>query len=224
MELKYPKLSVGIKLMYISWWCALIGAVVGFVGGIASAFAGAGLAVVVELAAGVLELLLYGLQLAGLYKAGKDEERYKKVYYMLLTELLIAVVLIAVMFTQSYVLIFGVGVIGGLVCLVLEPLRLCLFVKYTEELVRENGDAGVDGYYKAIRNCLFISYGGVVIGSIITALEVIQWLGVLLIVVAMLSALACCIFYGIFLHNTNKFFKTLEKAETVNDFDGEQIL
>ena len=46
-----------------------------------------------------------------------------------------------------------IGIIGGLTCMVLEPLRLCLFVKYTEELVRENGDAGVDGYYKTIRNC-----------------------------------------------------------------------
>lgn len=218
MELKYPKLSSGIKLMYASWWCILLGVVVGLVGGFASIFAGVGLIIFLELAAGILELLTYGLQVVGLYKAGKDEERYKKVFYMLLTELLIAVAAIVVIFTKSYVLIFLVGFVGGLTCAVLEPLRLCLFVKYTEELVRENGNAEVDGYYKIIRNCFFISYGGVIIGSIITALEALTWFGVLLIVAAMFSVIAGYIFYGIFLHKTNKFFKTLEKTEGVNDY------
>ena len=164
---------------------------------------------------------MYGLQIVGLYKAGKDKKQYKKVFFMLLAELLIAAAVILATVMQSYVLILLIGVIGGLACAVLEPLRLCLFVKYTEELVRENGDAGVDGYYKTIRNCFFISYGGVIIGSIIMGMEVIIWLGVLLIVVAMFSALASFIFYGIFLHNTNGFFKTLEKTEGANGYNGE---
>ena len=129
MELKYPKISIGIKLMYISWWCTVLGVVVGFVGGFTAIFAGMGLIILLELAAGILELLTYGLQLVGLYKAGKDEERYKKPFYMLLAELLIAVAAIAAIVTKSYVLIFVVGFAGGLACAVLEPLRLCLFVK-----------------------------------------------------------------------------------------------
>ncbi len=213
MELKYPKLCSGIKLMYASWWCILLGIVAGFVGGFAAIFAGLGLIILLELAAGIFELLTYGLQFGGLYKAGKDDERYKKPFYMLLIELLIAVALIVAMFTQSYVLIFFIGVVGGLTCMVLEPLRLCLFLKYTEELVRENGDAGVDGYYKIIRNCFLAAYGGVILGSIIMALEILMWLGILLIAMAMFSAIGSYIFYGIFLHRTNKFFKTLEKQE-----------
>lgn len=218
MDLKYPRISKGIKLMYAGWWCTVLGAVAGLVGGFASIFAGLGLIVFLELAAGGLELLMYGLQLVGLYKAGKDEERYKKVFYMLLAELLIAVAAIVAVLTKSYVLIFVVGFAGGLTCAVLEPLRLCLFVKYTEELVRENGDAGVNGYYKTIRNCFFIAYGGTIIGSIITAMEFLSWLGILLIIIAMFSFVASYIFYGIFLHKTNKFFKTLEKARDINEF------
>ena len=228
MELKYPKLSVGIKLMYASWWCALIGAVAGFVGGIASAFAGIGVAllaaVVLEFTVAILELVVYGLQVAGLHKAAKDAGQYKTVFHMLVTELVISAVLIVVLLIQSYMLLIVVGVVGGLICAVLEPLRMCLFVKYTEELVQENGDAGVKGYYKAIRNCFFIALGGILVGSVIDALEVASWIGFLLIVVAMFSALACWILYGVFLHNTNKFFKTLEKTEAVHDFEGEQIL
>ena len=105
--------------------------------------------------------------------------------------------------------------------MVLEPLRLCLFVKYTEELVRENGDAGVDGYYKTIRNCFFVAYGGILIGSFITAMEVLTWLGVLLIVASMFSVIAMFVFYGIFLRNTNRFFKTLRVTEVENIYDGE---
>ena len=221
MELKYPKISSGIKLMYAGWWCTLLGAVAGFVGGLAAIFAGAGFAILVELAAGILELLVYGLQVAGLYKAGKDEARYKKLFYMLVTELLIAVAVIVATLLQSYVLIALIGIIGGLTCMVLEPLRLCLFVKYTEELVRENGDAGVDGYYKTIRNCFFVAYGGILIGSFITAMEVLTWLGVLLIVASMFSVIAMFVFYGIFLRNTNKFFKTLKITEGENIYDGE---
>ena len=213
MELKYPKISIGIKLMYISWWCTVLGVVVGFVGGFTAIFAGMGLIVLLELAAGIFELLTYGLQLVGLYKAGKDEERYKKPFFMLVAELIIAVAAIVAIVAKSYVLLLVIGFVGGLTCAVLEPLRLCLFVKYTEELVRENGDAGVDGYYKIIRNCFFITYGGMIIGSIITAMEILSWLGILLIIVAMFSVLACYIFYGIFLHKTNKFFKTLETTE-----------
>ena len=214
MELKYPKISIGIKLMYASWWCALLGVVAGLVGGVAVAtFAEAGIVILLELAAGILELLMYGLQIVGLYKAGKDKKQYKKVFFMLLAELLIAAAVILATVMQSYVLILLIGVIGGLACAVLEPLRLCLFVKYTEELVRENGDAGVDGYYKTIRNCFFISYGGVIIGSIIMGMEIIIWLGLLLIVVALFSALALFIFYGIFLHNTSKFFKILKETD-----------
>lgn len=223
MELKYPKISSGIKLMYAAWWCALIGAIVGFVTGIVAAFAGTGVALLVasvlELAAAVVELVVYVLQLAGLYKAAKDDGRYKKVFYMLLAELLIAAAVIVAALIQSYVLIFLVGIVGGLTCMVLEPLRLCLFVKYTEELVQENGDAGVKGYYKAIRNCIFVAYGGVIAGSIIAALEVLTWMGVVLIIVAMFSALAIVIFYGIFLHNTNKFFKALEKKADTDGYD-----
>ena len=222
MELKYPRLSVGIKLMYVSWWCALIGAVVGFVGGMASAFAGVAsgsllVVSVLELAVMLVEFLVYGLQLAGLYKAAKDAKQYKKVFFMLVAELLIAVAAFAAVLSLNYVLMFGVGIIGGLICAVLEPLRLCLFVKYTEELVQENGDAGVKGYYKAIRNCIFVSLGGVIIGSIIAAAESLFWLGLVLIVVAMFSALAVLILYGIFLHNTNKFFKTLEKTDEADE-------
>ena len=198
MELKYPKISIGIKLMYISWWCTVLGVVAGFVGGFTAIFAGMGLIILLELAAGILELLTYGLQLVGLCKAGKEEERYKKPFYMLLAELLIAVAVIVAIVAKSYVLIFVVGFAGGLACAVLEPLRLCLFVKYTEELVRENGDAGVDGYYKIIRNCFFITYGGMIIGSIITAMEILSWLGILLIIVAMLSILVVYIFYFCF--------------------------
>lgn len=221
MELKYPKLSSGIKLMYASWWCTLLGIVVGLAGNFTAIFAGLGLIIFLELAAGILELFTYGLQFVGLYKAGKDEERYKTIFYMLLTELLIAVALIVAMFTQSYVLIFFIGVVGGLTCMVLEPLRLCLFVKYTEELVRENGDAGVDGYYKIIRNCFFITYGGIIVGSIITAMEFLSWLGILLIIASMFSIIAGYIFYGIFLYKTNKFFKTLKETEGVNAYGGE---
>ena len=220
MELKYPKISSGIRLMYVAWWCALIGAVAGFFIAIVAAFAGTDAALLVagvmELAAGVLELGVYGLQLVGLYKAGKDVKRYKKVFFMLVTELVIAVAVIVAIVAQSYVLILLTSFVGGLACAVLEPLRLCLFVKYTEELVQENGDAGVKGYYKAIRNCFFAALGGVIIGSIIVAMEVLSWLGFVLIVVAMFCALATVIFYGIFLHNTNKFFKTLEKTEEIS--------
>lgn len=212
MELEYPKISTGIKLMYAGWWCTVLGIVIGLVGGFAAIFAGMGLIILLELAAGILEFLMYGLQLVGLYKAGKEEERYKKVFYMLLAELLIAAAAIMAILTKSYVLIFVVGFFGGLACVVLEPLRLCLFVKYTEELVRENGDDRVDGYYKIIRNCFFIAYGGMIIGSIITAMEMLSWLGILLIIVAMFSVIASYIFYGIFLHKTNSFFKTLEKT------------
>ena len=221
MELKYPKISSGIKLVYAGWWCTLLGVVASLVGGFAAIFAGVGFVILVELAAGVLELLVYGLQVAGLYKAGKDEARYKKVFYMLVTELLIAVAVIVATLLQSYVLIALIGIIGGLTCMVLEPLRLCLFVKYTEELVRENGDAGVDGYYKTIRNCFFVAYGGILIGSFITAMEVLTWLGVLLIVVSMFSVIAMFVFYGIFLRNTNRFFKTLRVTEVENIYDGE---
>ena len=221
MELKYPKISSGIKLVYAGWWCTLLGVVASLVGGFAAIFAGVGFVILVELAAGVLELLVYGLQVAGLYKAGKDDERYKKVFYMLVTELLIAVAVILATLLQSYVLIALIGIIGGLTCMVLEPLRLCLFVKYTEELVRENGDAGVDGYYKTIRNCFFVAYGGILIGSFITAMEVLTWLGVLLIVVSMFSVIAMFVFYGIFLRNTNRFFKTLRVTEVENIYDGE---
>lgn len=221
MELKYPKISSGIKLMYVSWWCTLLGVVASLVGGFAAIFAGVGFVILVELAAGVLELLVYGLQVAGLYKAGKDEVRYKKLFYMLVTELLIAAAVIVATLLQSYVLIALIGIIGGLTCMVLEPLRLCLFVKYTEELVRENGDAGVDGYYKTIRNCFFVAYGGILIGSFITAMEVLTWLGVLLIVASMFSMIAMFVFYGIFLRNTNRFFKTLRVTEVENIYDGE---
>ena len=221
MELKYPKISSGIKLMYVSWWCTLLGVVASLVGGFAAIFAGVGFVILVELAAGVLELLVYGLQVAGLYKAGKDEARYKKLFYMLVTELLIAAAVIVATLLQSYVLIALIGIIGGLTCMVLEPLRLCLFVKYTEELVRENGDAGVDGYYKTIRNCFFVAYGGILIGSFITAMEVLTWLGVLLIVASMFSMIAMFVFYGIFLRNTNRFFKTLRVTEVENIYDGE---
>ncbi len=221
MELKYPKISSGIKLVYVSWWCTLLGVVASLVGGFAAIFAGVGFVILVELAAGVLELLVYGLQVAGLYKAGKDEARYKKLFYMLVTELLIAVAVIVATLLQSYVLIALIGIIGGLTCMVLEPLRLCLFVKYTEELVRENGDAGVDGYYKTIRNCFFVAYGGILIGSFITAMEVLTWLGVLIIVASMFSVIAMFIFYGIFLRNTNRFFKTLRVTEVENIYDGE---
>jgi len=213
MELKYPKLSSGIKLVYASWWCMLLGAIVGLVGGIATLSAEAVVIVFVELAALVLELLVYGLQVPGLYKAGKDDARYKKLFFMLIAELLIAVAVFAAVLSLSYELIFWVGVIGGLACAVLEPLRYGLFVKYTEELVRENGDAGVAGYYKAIRNCFFICYGGIIIGSIITAMEFLGWLGVLLIIVAFFSGLAVFILYGIFLRNTNRFFKDLKQTE-----------
>lgn len=221
MELKYPKISSGIKLMYVSWWCTLLGVVASLVGGFAAIFAGVGFVILVELAAGVLELLVYGLQVAGLYKAGKDEARYKKLFYMLVTELLIAAAVIVATLLQSYVLIALIGIIGGLTCMVLESLRLCLFVKYTEELVRENGDAGVDGYYKTIRNCFFVAYGGILIGSFITAMEVLTWLGVLLIVASMFSMIAMFVFYGIFLRNTNRFFKTLRVTEVENIYDGE---
>ncbi|MBP3578940.1 MAG: hypothetical protein J6K15_12590 [Lachnospiraceae bacterium] len=221
MELKYPKISSGIKLIYVSWWCTLLGVVASLVEGFAAIFAGGGFVILVELAAGVLELLVYGLQVAGLYKAGKDEERYKKLFYMLVTELLIAATVIVAILLQSYMLIALIGIIGGLTCMVLESLRLCLFVKYTEELVQENGDAGVDGYYKTIRNCFFVAYGGILIGSFITAMEVLTWLGVLLIVVSMLSVIAMFIFYGIFLRNTNRFFKTLRVTEVENIYDVE---
>lgn len=221
MELKYPKISSGIKLMYAGWWCTLLGVVASLVGGFVAIFAGVGFVIFVELAAGILELLVYGLQVAGLYKAGKDDTRYKKVFYMLVTELLIAAAVIVAILLQSYVLIALIGIIGGLTCMVLEPLRLCLFVKYTEELVRENGDAGVDGYYKTIRNCFFVAYGGILIGSFITAMEVLTWLGVLLIVVSMFSVIAMFVFYGIFLRNTNRFFKTLRVTEVENIYDGE---
>ena len=221
MELKYPKISSGIKLVYAGWWCTLLGVVASLVGGFAAIFAGVGFVILVELAAGVLELLVYGLQVAGLYKAGKDEARYKKLFYMLVTELLIAAAVIVATLLQSYGLIALIGIIGGLTCMVLEPLRLCLFVKYTEELVRENGDAGVDGYYKTIRNCFFVAYGGILIGSFITAMEVLTWLGVLLIVASMFSVIAMFVFYGIFLRNTNRFFKTLRVTEVENIYDGE---
>lgn len=221
MELKYPKISSGIKLVYVSWWCTLLGVVASLVEGFAAIFAGVGFVILVELAAGVLELLVYGLQVAGLYKAGKDEARYKKLFYMLVTELLIAAAVIVAILLQSYMLIALIGIIGGLTCMVLESLRLCLFVKYTEELVRENGDAGVDGYYKTIRNCFFVAYGGILIGSFITAMEVLTWLGVLLIVVSMFSVIAMFVFYGIFLRNTNRFFKTLRVTEVENIYDGE---
>lgn len=221
MELKYPEISSGIKLVYVSWWCTLLGVVASLVGGFVAIFAGVGFVIFVELAAGILELLVYGLQVAGLYKAGKDDTRYKKVFYMLVTELLIAAAVIVAILLQSYVLIALIGIIGGLTCMVLEPLRLCLFVKYTEELVRENGDAGVDGYYKIIRNCFFVAYGGILIGSFITAMEVLTWLGVLLIVASMFSVIAMFVFYGIFLRNTNRFFKTLRVTEVENIYDEE---
>jgi len=213
MELKYPKLSSGIKLMYAGWWCILLGIVASLVGGFTAIFAGMGLVILLELAAGISELLTYGLQLVGLYKAGKDEERYKKPFFMLVAELIIAVAAIVAIVAKSYVLLLVIGFVGGLTCAVLEPLRLCLFVKYTEELVRENGDAGVDGYYKIIRNCFFVTYGGIIIGSIITAMEFLSWLGILLIIASMFSVIIGYVFYGIFLHRTNKFFKTLEPTE-----------
>ena len=71
----------------------------------------------------------------------------------------------------------------------------------------ENGVAGVDGYYKTIRNCFFVAYGGILIGSIITAMEVLTWLGVLLIVVSMFSVIAMFIFYGIFYATQTDFLK-----------------
>ena len=219
MELMYPKLSSGLKKMYASWWLALLGGIVGIIISIISAVTLTGESLFATMATSVVEIVVYALQVAGLYQAGKEENRYKKVFFMLVTELIIAVVLLVAVFTEAFLLIALVGVIGGLACAVLEPLRLCLFVKITEELVQQNGDAGVAGYYKAIRNCFFFCYGGILIGGIITGLEVVEWLGVLLVVAAVLCSLAVCFLYVFFLHNANKFFKTLEKPKNAEQWE-----
>lgn len=217
MELKYPKLSSGIKLMYASWWCSLLGVVLGLVSGLIALVVTESL--LIALAASGLELVMYVLQVIGLHKAGKDDKRYKKPFYMLVTELAFTVILLAVLWVESFVLLILLGIIGGLTCAILEPLRLYLFVKYTEDLVQQNGDAGVSGYTKTIRTCFIICYGGILIGSFITGMEILTWLGILLIAIAFFSALALFIFYGVFLHNTNAFFKTLEKPAETTPWD-----
>ena len=47
------------------------------------------------------------------------------------------------------------------------------------------------------------------------ATETLLWLGVILMLPAMLGALAVSVLYIIFLHKANKIFKTLVKTEQV---------
>ena len=78
MELKYPKVSSGLKLMYASWWLALLSGIASFIVGIISAVTFTEEGVFVTLLSAVAEMVVYALQVAGLYQAGKEEKRYKK--------------------------------------------------------------------------------------------------------------------------------------------------
>ena len=224
MELKYPRISSGIKFIYASWWCSLLSVVAGIISTML-AWSAMRSNMDVWIAMG-LETVLYGLQVVGFCRAAKEDKRYKRVYYMLVAELIIAAVVLVVTIMQYYLLFIICGIVGGLVCAVLEPLRLYLFVKYTEDLVQQNGDAGVNGYTRVIRNCYIICYGGVFAGGFVTGMESLFWLGMILVIAAVFSALALYIFYGIFLCKTNDFFKKLEKTErntSWEEFNSQQL-
>ncbi len=219
MELKYPKLSSGIKAIYVSWWFSFIGGVFGIACVFLTIFffhalIGILLATVIGV---VVEVVAYVLQIIGLYKASRDEDRYKKVFYMLLTELAFSVGMCIALIIKSNILFMVIGILGGLTCLVLEPLRLCLFVKYTEALVLENGDSRVKGYYKLLRNGMILLYAIAILAGIIMSINLLR-LGALAEIATMLCTLAVFVLYAVFLHKTNKFFKTVEKPKPEESF------
>jgi len=218
MELKYPKLCSGLKMMCASWWISIAGSMLG---GMLSAVIAliivlyesmiAVIAAFVVLFA--IEIAIYGLQVAGLYKASKDDSRYKKLFYMLVTELGASGMICVSLLAKSRVLLIVTVLIGALICIVFELLRFFLFVKYTETLALANANKGIKGFYKAMCIISLACFITLIMACILMATESMIWLGGFFMFLAMIYELAVFVLYIIFLHKAINIFKKLEKRK-----------
>lgn len=214
MELKYPKISSGLKMMYASWWVKFIGGLLEAALSLMTAVTGMGvlLSFLISL---VIDGIVYVLLIGGIYKAGKEEQRYKKVLLLYIAAIA-AGLLILVPVVQTNLVC---AMVLAILVMLLEGVRICLFVKITEELVKKEGDAGVAGYYKVMVGC-YIGVGIATIcetlSAVVPALDAIE--GVMAIILMICGAIAG-ILYILFLYNTNKFFKTLEKPKPANPWE-----
>ena len=205
MEWKYPKIRSGMKLVYASWWLEFLTGILETIFNFALAQGNGGLfGTILTL---VFGMVVYVLLIAGLYQAKKEEQGYKKVLYLLLAELIVAVVTVSLDVENMMILFIVLTLLTAL----LETLRICLFVKVTEKLVDREGDAGVAGYYKVIKVCYIVIYLGTTLTTLGIFVPFLEKIANVLIIPVMLCSLAAGVWYVLFLHNVTKFFHSYKK-------------
>lgn len=217
MELKYPKISSGLKMIYASWWVEFLGGLLGaaltfmaFVTGMGGLLGSLGSLITLA-----IDVVFYVLLIGGLYKASKEEKKYKKVLFLFIATFAFSMLMLVPIVETNLVWTMVLTIL----VMLLESVRICWFVKITEELVDKEGDAGVAGYYKVMVGC-YIGVGTATIcetlAAVVPALDVIEGL---MAIVMMICGVVAGILYILFLHNTNKFFKTLEKPKSADPWE-----
>lgn len=219
MELKYPKIASGLKLIYMSWWVGFLGGIVEIILGIVLAFfllPGIYLMLVL-VGSSLFELVIMGMYMVGIYRAGKEERRYNKVLILKIAEIAIGLLSILFVVCGIDILLVLLALPICLFVLIAEPLQLCWLIKFTEELIDQEGDAGVSGYYRFIRGCIVVTYGVFFVHLFFFGYAGLP--GILCTILILVIYLVVTVLYVIFLHNATRFLNRLEKFKSDDSWE-----